>query len=232
MKTAILLCEKFEAARAKTPAAAPYDRLFVNLLSKAAPQTEFKVFDIWAMDFPSSTDDFQKYIITGSLNSAYDNLDWIHSLKNFISRAADGDSKIVGICFGHQIIAEALGGKVEASPKGWGEGIRYSRIKHPFLQKYFNTPQFALEYNHHDQVVEIPSGAEILSGSEFCPVESFKIGRKALAFQGHSEFDKTYADMLFGFFEDKYGEAAKAMRRAGLGIKTNSAEIARVIADF
>lgn len=231
MKTAILLCEHFENQRTARPDAKPYEELFVELLGEE--KNPPKVFDIKSGDFPQSARDFGKYIITGSLSSSYDADKWIAELKQFIVLAyGRGDAKQIGICFGHQIIADALGGKVAPNPNGWGVGKRFSEIKSPFLKKYFPSGKFALEYSHHDIVINPPEDAEILSGSDFCAVESMKIGEKILTFQGHPEFDAAYSDMLFNAFKNSFGEAAVQRREQNTKIPADNKKIARIIREF
>ena len=217
MKTAILLCEHFENQRAARPDAKPYEELFVELLGEEKnPPT---VFDIKSGDFPQS--------------ASYDADKWIAELKQFIVSAfGRGDAKQIGICFGHQIIADALGGEVAPNPNGWGVGKRFSKIKSSFLKKYFPSGKFALEYSHHDIVVNPPNDAEILSGSDFCAVESLKIGEKILTFQGHPEFDAIYSDMLFNAFKNLFGEVAVQRREQSTQIPVDNKKIAQIIREF
>lgn len=91
---------------------------------------------------------------------------------------------------------------------------------------------FWLDYNHHDQVLKLPDGAERLSGSEFCPVESFGIGNKVLCFQGHPEFTREYSDMLFSYFKNEFPAPAQTAREAAKNRETDSLKIGKLIAEF
>ena len=232
MRILILCCEDFKLARAAVNSSVAYETLFVDMLAPFVPSgTRFDVFDARGGALPSVSD-FDKFIITGSLASCYEPLPWIANLKHFVRAAVAARRKVVGICFGHQLVAEALGGKVEAAHAGWGVGRRRSKVKSDFLRKYFPSGGFVLEYSHHDQVAREPENAEILSGSDFCPVESMRVGDSVLTFQGHPEFTPAYADMLFEFFADKFSEAEKSRRAAGLALASDSATVARAIAEF
>ncbi len=235
MKTAILLCENFARVRAEFPEIPPYAQTFVDMLESASGAEcagTIEVFDVKNGELPARAADFDKYIITGSLASAYERTEWIVRLKKFAVAAAKKDAKLVGICFGHQLLAEAFGGKAERSPKGWGVGRRVSELKDGALKKYFPARKFVLEYSHHDQVVVPPKNAAVLSGSDFCPVESMRIGDFALTFQGHPEFTPEYSNALFKFFENSFSESEKAAYFDNASLPSDSFAVARAIADF
>ena len=103
---------------------------------------------------------------------------------------------LIGICFGHQMIAKALGGKTELARQGWGVGVQnYNKI---VSKSWFNPVlnDFSIVASHQDQVSELPEGAELLAGSAFCPYASFCIDDHILTFQGHPEFTKSYSKAL------------------------------------
>ena len=115
--------------------------------------------------------------------------------------------KLVGICFGHQMIAQALGGNTEAAIAGWGVGVHASAI---ISEKSYMQPplsSLAALVSHRDQVTHLPADAELLSSSEFCPNSMFQIGEHILAFQGHPEFSKAYSRALMDARRELLGEA-------------------------
>ncbi len=103
----------------------PYDGMMRRMLGD---RYAYRTYDVEAGELPSRPEDHAAYIITGSPAGVYDPLPWIEPLKAFI-RSAQGRAKLVGICFGHQIMAEALGGRVEKSPKGWGLGLHHYDVR-------------------------------------------------------------------------------------------------------
>jgi GMP synthase-like glutamine amidotransferase len=103
---------------------------------------------------------------------------------------------LLGICFGHQMVARALGGKSEAVEQGWGVGVQnYQTVS---AQAWTEPPmeQFSLLASHQDQVTELPENAELIAKSDFCPMAAFRIENHILTFQGHPEFQKAYSKVL------------------------------------
>ena len=128
------------------------------------------------------------YLITGSPKGAYDDDLWIARLADFINLAYAESSKLVGVCFGHQMLAHTLGGKAEKSHKGWGLGLKKLDVseKRPFMSPSLENGNFY--FCHQDQVVQLPSQAERLAGNEFCPNGMFVIGNQVFGIQAHPEF--------------------------------------------
>lgn len=230
MKLSLLLCEDFEGILA--PGSAPYERLFIDLFNAAATSPiEWQVVDARKEPLPSP-DPSVKYIITGSRASAYDDVPWVHALSDFIRKAYDRRAKLVGICFGHQLIAHALGGKVARADVGWGSSIRRSPVLDEAVKRRWGIDSFRLEYNHHDQVMRIPEGTFRFCGSAFCPNEGFYETGRVLCFQGHPEFTPDYAAQLFDFFKSDIGEEEGARHEAHRNDATDAATVARWILDF
>jgi GMP synthase-like glutamine amidotransferase len=151
-------------------------------------------FDVAAGELPRAPQDYDAYLITGSPAGVYDDLPWIDDLSRFIRSAKD--SKMVGVCFGHQIMAEALGGRVEKSDKGWGVGLhRYSVTgDQPWMD---SATDIAVPVSHQDQVVMQPPNTEVIASSEFTPLAAFAwTDRPAISFQFHPEFEPAYAKAL------------------------------------
>jgi GMP synthase-like glutamine amidotransferase len=174
-----------------------YASMFARMLG---PQFQVETFDVQAGELPSSPADHGAYLITGSPAGVYDPLPWIAPLADFI-RAADA-SKMVGICFGHQIMAEALGGHVVKSEKGWGAGLQRYAIVHdePWLDA---GNEVAVPASHQDQVVVQPPDTEIVAASSFTPYAGLAwTGRPAISFQFHPEFAPVFAQALIEMRDD------------------------------
>jgi GMP synthase-like glutamine amidotransferase len=145
--------------------------------------------------WPKAPQEFDAYIITGSPAGVYDPLPWIAELKAFL-RAAKGHAALVGICFGHQVMAEAFGGHVIKSPKGWGVGLhRYEVIgAQPWMDP---APAFSIPASHQDQVVLQPPGSTVIAANAFTHLAALAYqDHPAISFQGHPEFDRDFAQAL------------------------------------
>jgi GMP synthase-like glutamine amidotransferase len=140
-------------------------------------------------------------VITGSPSGVYESDPWIQDLIYWL-RALDRDIPTVGICFGHQIMAQAWGGHVEKSANGWGVGLHEYRIEaqdlwHKLLGKPGGDAAIRVAVTHQDQVVIKPDNAVRLAGSEFTPNAAlYYTDRKALSFQCHPEFCESFASDL------------------------------------
>ena len=166
-----------------------YPSMFERLLGD---EFEVERFDVQAGQFPSGTQD--AILITGSPAGVYDDLPWIEPLQQFIRSA--GDRKMVGICFGHQVMAEALGGHVEKSEKGWGAGLHEYSIRHrePWMD---GEAQVAVPASHQDQVIVQPPRTQVVAASDFTPYAGLAwTDRSAISFQFHPEFSPDFAKAL------------------------------------
>jgi GMP synthase-like glutamine amidotransferase len=169
-----------------------YPDMFSTLLG---PAFEIERFDIQAGQLPTDPSAHETYLITGSPAGVYDPFPWIGPLQEFIRSARE--RKMVGICFGHQVMTEALGGHVEKSDKGWGAGLhRYEIVREePWMD--VGGPSIAAPASHQDQVVMQPPATEIIARSSFTPYAGLVWSdRPAISFQFHPEFSPAFARAL------------------------------------
>ena len=148
-------------------------------------------FDVQAGELPDP-DAFDGAVITGSSAGVYEDHDWLPPLFDWI-RAARGRTRLVGVCFGHQAMAQALGGEVRQSDKGWGVGLhRYDVVS----EEPWMTPPasgVAVPASHQDQVQTLPPGARVTLASDFTPFGGLAWGDDAISMQFHPEFTPAYA---------------------------------------
>ena len=170
-----------------------YPSMFRRLFGESA--YEYAVYDVAAGQSPSGVDACGAWLVTGSSAGTYDPEPWIAPLEDFL-RAAKGQAPLVGICFGHQIMAQAFGGKVIKSPKGWGLGLQRYRLAESLPWMDSGEP-IAVPGSHQDQVVEAPPGARVIGGNEFCEFGMLDYGEgRAVSLQLHPEFEPDYAKAL------------------------------------
>ena len=159
------------------PAHGEYDAHFRRLLDGNA--YSYQTWMVVDGDLPDSPDEADGWLITGSKHGVYEAHDWIAPLEAFIRDVQTSGKPLVGICFGHQIIAQALGGKVVKFDGGWAVG----------RQTYeFNGTTHHLYAWHQDQVIELPQGVTVLGGNEFCEYAALSYGDQIFTVQPHPEF--------------------------------------------
>ncbi len=179
----------------------PYPVMFASLLNLAEQDLEFQTYSVIRGEMPKSTGDCDGWLITGSRHGAYEKLDWMLVLEDFIRDLYRQSLPLVGICFGHQIIAQALGGEVIKSDKGWGIGLHSYEISNP-QDWMVETPQQVRIYAfHQDQVCVLPAMASVFSSSEFCPYAGLSYADSIISVQAHPEFEEDYELALI----DMYG---------------------------
>lgn len=199
-----------------------YDHLFHQLLDGHG--FEFQTFNVVDGEFPNGPQDADGWLITGSRHGAYEDLIWIPPLETLIREISDTGRPLVGVCFGHQIIAQALGGKVEKFAGGWSVGPTAYRM---------NGRDLTLHAWHQDQVVERPAKARVVGSNTFCENAMLAYGDRILTVQAHPEFGSDFIDGLIrtrgkGIVPDE----RLANAAANLNRPTDRAEFAAQIAAF
>lgn len=174
-----------------------YPEMFIQAFQRVARQVDYSALEFQSYAahrgiLPTDVSECDVYLITGSLASVYDSLPWIAPLENFVHKIHSAGQKLLGICFGHQLVAQVLGGRVCLSDKGWGVGIAENQIilAADWMQPACRT--FNTLVSHRDQVIELPAGAKVLAGSEFCPFYLMQYGESILTIQGHPEYTRPY----------------------------------------
>jgi GMP synthase-like glutamine amidotransferase len=171
-----------------------YPDMFQGLLGPDA--YDWRTYAVDDGELPASPTECEAYLITGSSAGVYEPLPWIAPAMDFL-RAAKGRAALVGVCFGHQLMAQAFGGQVVKSPKGWGVGEHVYELMR--AEPWIEAPplRIRLPASHQDQVVEKPPGAEVLFACEFTPYAALAWpDARAISMQPHPEFDPAFAMSL------------------------------------
>lgn len=201
-----------------------YPKMFAEMLG---PDFEITSYDVQLGEFPDPGA-HDGILITGSPAGVYEPLPWMEGLFDFI-RAAKC-SRMVGVCFGHQAMAEALGGHVQKSDKGWGAGLHHYAVlrPEPWLD---GTREIAAPASHQDQVVVQPPHTEIVVSSDFTPYAGLAwTDRPAISFQFHPEFSPAFAKALISERYDRVPDPDAAI--ASLDAPNDNARVAGWIRRF
>lgn len=208
-----------------------YQDMYSALFADNAPSVEV-TFVMTLEGETAALDDYDAFLITGSPRGVYDNDDWIAHLHQFVRQVYASGKPLMGICFGHQIIANALGGKAEKSEKGWGVGIRSVPVTGASDLFPEGCASLDLLYMHQDQVTTLPEGATSLMGDDFCPIAAFNIGDQVLCFQGHPEFTQDVVGAIIDLREDDIGITTSAAGHESLKRPHDGAIVGQIFDRF
>jgi len=232
MATCIGILQADSVRKEFQPKHGDYPAMFETLLRKVNPQVEFRHYDVEHGEYPNDINECDGYVITGSKKSVYDDEAWILELMDFVRHLHGKKKKVVGICFGHQLIAHALGGETKPADSGWGVGVHQSKL---VGSKAFMAPavqEFSLLVSHKDQVTTLPDNAELLATSVFCPNAMYAIGDHVLTFQGHPEFTNDYSRDLIEMRKEVLGQDTARAGLASLEGKPDGELVAEWIVGF
>lgn len=230
MKIGILQCDdvqpEFQAEFGN------YPEMVISMLECVAKGWDFQIYQSHRSQLPLSSAECDAYVMTGSRHSVNDEFPWMRRLERFIQQLDQAEMKFVGICFGHQLMAKALGGRVAKSDKGWGIGAAVCRVHsvsewmHP-LRRDLN-----LIISHQDQVVELPERIRVLAGNDFCPNYMLLRGKHMLTVQGHPEFSKAYSRALMDSRKGFIAAGLIERARRSLSAEVHGLTMARWVANF
>ena len=212
--------------------AGDYPQMFGALFERYAPEHTLVPFDVCNDVWPTSLNVCDAYLCTGSRWSVCDDIAWIHTLKQFVRQVRDVGKPFVGICFGHQMMAEALGGQVAKAETGWGAGVH--AVEFPQTESWMQPPQASLrlQYMHQDQVLRLPDQAVVIGRSAHCPNAAMRIGTTLLGVQAHPEFTADYSAALLHDRRERIGAERTNAALASLQQATDEASATRWIAQF
>jgi len=204
---------------------------FINLLKPSLPEAKWTTIHCLEDNLPNDADGFDVYLITGGRYSVFEDFDWQHKLFDFIRQIYSNNIPLLGICYGHQAIAYALGGHVERFDNGWGAGVTSVNIIDqpawllPMAEKIY------LLAMHQDQVTTIPTEATRFLDSHFCHNSGFYIEDRVLAIQQHPEFTSELCRDLIVRRKERIGKQYKPALQS-LDIQHQGEYVGQWIANF
>ncbi len=204
-----------------------YREMFAALL----PGFEFRHYAAHRGELPASARECDAWLCTGSKHSAYEKLGWIERLAAFV-RSLKDEKPFVGICFGHQVLAHAMGGEVAKASAGWGAGILASEVIRAEPWMVPSLRSFRIHHMHQDQVRKLPPGSVVLARSPHCPVEMFRVGESMLGIEGHPEFTTEFSEALIRARVERIGAERSATALESLRQPTDAPVVAQWIKGF
>ena len=209
-----------------------YQDMFDRLLAPHVPGLVLEWFDVINGALPESPDACDAYICTGSRYSVYEDRDWILRLQAHVRDLHDAGKPFVGICFGHQVLAQALGGEVAPAEQGWGVGVHEMSIvqPEPWMQPPLDTCR--IQYMHSDQVQRLPPRSVVLATARHCPVAMFSVDGTMLGIEGHPEFPAAYQEALLRARRDLIGAERVDAALATIEMETDQIVAGKWITNF
>ena len=212
------------AARGST-----YGEMYSEMLCSVEPSIDTRVYDAVEAVLPSNPSECDAWIITGSRHDAHGDRPWVVALREFVQSVHDARRRLVGVCFGHQLVAEALGGKAERSGD-WRAGPEYMEMQ---STAWFAGGGVTIHAMHQDVVSVLPEDARVIATGRTAEVPAFLVGDHILCVQDHPEYSAEYISALVAARRRRLGDdlTDDALGRI-TSLPTDDAVVARWIVDF
>ncbi len=213
-----------------------YPDMFARRIHAIDTSIELVTYDVQKGFYPKDLNEVDAYLITGSKSSVYDQEPWLDELKDFVRVLHKAKKKLIGICFGHQLVAEVLGGKTGKADQGWCVGVHeavFSEKAQDHLGHLKNDQKsFSLVSSHQDQVLQIAKGSEVIASTQTCPNYMTVLGDHIITVQGHPEFDTEFASQLLDMRRSIFGEELYSTAKRSLKESADNLLVIRWCLDF
>lgn len=229
IRLGVLDCGELPAAFTKEYGT--FSQWFDTFLSKPSASISFHFYNVWDRQFPQSADECDAYLITGSSDSVFDDLTWLNELKAFVLDVVP-EVPCVGICFGHQLLHQVLGGSVERSDTGWCIGTQHYRVHQQTDWMKPGADTLDLLASHQDQVVVPAPDSTTLASSATCPVAMSAFRDYAISMQPHPELQCSPAEYIFRLRRDEQGHQLTDAALASLDTPLDDNLAAQWIVNF
>ena len=184
MKIGLLVCDRFPPELLEI--AGNHLDMFTALFA-GRPEVELHAYDLVGGEHPDSPADCDGWITSGSRHAVSDGEPWIEWLAGFVRRLHENRSPHMGVCFGAQMIAHALGGEVTLGAAGWGVGVAGTEVTGVADWMVPRRGRFRVVVSYQDQVTRLPPGSRVIASTDHCPVSMFTVGDHFLGIGGHPE---------------------------------------------
>jgi len=205
-----------------------YGAMTEKMFAAAGVPWQFERFDTPAGHYPDSFDDYDVVLLTGSKADSFSDEPWVKTLRERVTALLQQRKKLLGICFGHQLVAHCLGAEVGRAANGWGMG----RMSYEWVGPAPLKPTMHLLASHQDQVKTLPAGATLLARSDFCPVAAYSVGDHVFCIQPHPEFVEDYSAWILSKRPESVGADRRAAVRADMALPHDGLAVARFMRDF
>ena len=183
-------------------------------------------------EYPTAFKHYDAVLLTGSQADSFSKDPWVVELRRHVTTLLDAKTKLLGVCFGHQLIAVCMGAKVDRAPNGWVTGRHTYQWHAPHLVSDPSRQSFALLASHQDQVLELPPGTELLASSDHCPIAAYGKAGTVLCVQPHPEFVEDYSAYLLNKRRAVLGERHYAESIHSLTLGHEGGTFARLMVEF
>ncbi|MCY7330724.1 MAG: hypothetical protein LH618_19385 [Saprospiraceae bacterium] len=205
---------------------------YYDLFGALFPHLDLRRFNVCHGQFPDSVTACDAYLCTGSKYSVYDEVDWIKELQRLVQELYAREKTYVGVCFGNQLLGEALGGRVTKAAVGWCVGAHTFQVTQP---KNWMTPfqgRYRLLMMCQDQIVELPPDSRVLAAAPDCPVGMLRVGPRMLGVQAHPEFPVAYERALLEDRVERIGAEKVAAGLDSLALRLDAEGVGEWLGNF
>jgi GMP synthase-like glutamine amidotransferase len=210
-----------------------YGAMTETLFAAAGVAWRFERFNTTRGQYPASFDDYDAVLLTGSKADSFSDEPWVRTLRERVTKLLQQRKKLLGICFGHQLIAHCLGAQVGRAPAGWGMGrMRYEWVGPTPLKAGATDATLNLLASHQDQVMTLPPGATLQARSDFCPIAAYSVGDHVFCVQPHPEFVEDYSAWILQKRPESVSADRRAAVRADMALPHDGLHIARFMQAF
>jgi len=209
-----------------------YPDMFARRIHAIDDSIELVTYDVQQGIYPKQLDEVDAYLITGSRSSVYDQEPWLDVLKVFVERLHNAQKKLIGICFGHQLVAEVLGGKTGKAEMGWCVGVHQASFTDKAQELGIEQASFNLVSSHQDQILQLAEGSEVIASTPTCPNYMTVLGEHIITVQGHPEFDTEFARQLLVMRREIFGEELYGTAVDSLQTPADNLQVIRWLLDF